>query len=187
MSMKLHQISVVMYDKMFEHGILTADDKVELLKGVIIEKMPEGAEHASATNKLTRFFYQILGNKVLIRNHNPIWLDENSEPEPDIVLALPDKKEYSEKHPKPEDISLIIEVSDSTILLARNSKQIAYAQAGIQQYIIVNLLNFTFEDYREPIEDGYESKQTYRAGQTFNLVAFPEVEINVSDFFPKAT
>lgn len=184
-AVKPRLISVAMYDKMIEHGILTEDDKVELLNGVIIEKMPKGAKHSSITDKLTRFFFRVLDDKVVIRNQNPIWLDENSEPEPDIVLAAQDENEYSEKHPKPEDIFLIIEVSDSTVWLDRNSKQKAYARVGIRQYVLVNLHNSTFEDYREPSVDGYQSKQTYRAGQIFNLVAFPEIEINVSELLPK--
>lgn len=179
-------ISVAVYDKMIEHGILTKYDKVELLNGVMFEKMPKGTKHASLTDFLTRFFYRILGEKVIVRNQNPIWLDEYSEPEPDIVLVVPDEKNYFEKHPEPSDIFLILEVSDSTVSFDRNTKAAAYARAGIRQYLLLNLQNSSVENYREPSADGYQFKQTLRAGQTFNLVAFPEVEINASEFLPGA-
>ncbi len=57
-----------------------------------------------------------------------------------------------------------------------------YSRAGIRQYLIVNVENKTVEDYQNPTEDGYESKQTYKIGDTFKLKAFPEIEIAVEDF-----
>lgn len=176
-------ISVKEYDEMIEHGILTTDDKVELLNGVIIEKMPKGTKHSSANDRLTRFFYRLFGDDVIIRNQNPIWLDEFSEPEPDVVLARFDADFYSERHPTPEDILLIIEISDSTLGHDRITKSLAYAKTGIQQYIVFNVQDNSIEDYREPAEDGYQSKRTYRTGNKFDLVAFPDIEINVDDLF----
>lgn len=176
-------ISVEEYDRMIEHGILTPDDKVELLNGVIIEKMPKGTKHASANDRATRLFYRLFGEKVIVRNQNPIWLSEISEPEPDIVLAKPDEKFYSERHPTPEDILLIVEVSDSTLGRDRFAKGLAYAKARIQQYIVLNIQDQSIEDYREPEADGYGSKQTFHKGESFSLVAFPETGIKVDDLF----
>ncbi|CAN5832538.1 Uma2 family endonuclease [soil metagenome] len=176
-------ISVKEYDEMIRHGILTAEDKVELLNGVIIEKMPKGTKHSSANDRLTRLFYKLFGDDVIIRNQNPIWLDELSEPEPDIVLAKFDAHFYSEHHPTPEDVLLIIEISDSTLGRDRITKSLAYAKAGIRQYIVFNVQNNSLEDYRQPAADGYQSKQTYRKGDSLNLAAFPEIEIKIDDLF----
>jgi Uma2 family endonuclease len=184
-AVKPHLISAAMYDKMIEHGILTENDKVELLNGVIIEKMPKGAKHTAATSRVNRVFSSLFGNRSIIRIQDPILLDNLSEPEPDVVLAALNENEYEGGHPTPEHIFLILEVSDTTISTDRNSKQQAYSRAGIRQYLLLNVQNSTLEDYREPSADGYQFKQTYRAGQTFTLVAFPEVEINVSEFLPK--
>lgn len=179
--MKQRLITVAEYDKMIEHGILNKDSNVELFNGVIIEKMSKGPKHASALSRANRFFFKLFGDEVIIRNQDPITLDDLSEPEPDLVLARFDEKEYSEHHPNPEDIFLILEISDTTISFDRNAKATAYAKAGIPQYILLNLKNQTIEDYREPAEDGYQSKQTYKAGRNFKLVAFPEIEINVDE------
>lgn len=178
-----HPISVEEYDQMIEHGILTGDDKVELLNGVIIEKMPKGTKHSSANDRLTRFFYKLLDDKVIVRNQNPIWLDAFSEPEPNIVLASLDEKFYADRHPTPEDILLIIEVSDTTLGRDRFAKGLAYAKAGIRQYLVLNVQEETVEDYRNPNADGYGSKQTFQKGESFSLVAFPEIEIKVDDLF----
>lgn len=179
---KSHLINVKTYDLMIKHRILTENDNVELLNGEIIDKMPKGTKHTSATRLITKFFYRTLGEKVVIQVQDPILLDDLSEPEPDIVLAKSDKKEYAERHPAPEDILLIVEVSDSTLYFDRNEKGEAYSRAGIQQYLIINVENKTIEDYRQPGADGFQSKQTYKIGEKFTLTAFPEIQINVEDF-----
>jgi Uma2 family endonuclease len=179
-----HLLTVKEYDSMIELGILTENDNVELLNGVIIEKTFKGTKHCSANDRAAHIFYRILGDKAIVRNQNPIWLDDFSEPEPDIVLAALDENDYEDKHPTPEDIFLILEVSDSTLSYDRTAKRAAYARAGIRQYLLLNVQDGTLEDYREPGLDGYQSKQTLRDEQTFNLVAFPDVSLQAKDFSP---
>lgn len=181
-SLKPYLFSVATYDAMIENGILTENDNVELLNGRIIEKMPKGTKHSSYNDVIARFFYKNLDENCVIRNQNPIWLDESSEPEPDVVLAKLPREKYFENHPKPADVFLIIEISDSTLYVDRNIKCPAYSRAGIMQYLIVNVENNTIEDYQNPSEDGYNSKQTYKIGDKFTLIAFPEIEIAVEDF-----
>lgn len=183
-TLKLRQITVEEYDLMIESGVFDEDDQIELLNGVIVEKMPKGTKHSSVNDRAARVFYKILGDNVIVRNQNPIWLDDFSEPEPNIVLAVSRTDDYENSHPIPAEILLILEVADSTLGYDRNTKGLAYAQAGIRQYILLNVQEKTLEDYREPNADGFQSKQTYRAGQTFNLVAFPEVFLQAKDFLP---
>lgn len=125
-----------------------------------------------------------MGDKACVRNQNLVWLDEFSEPEPDIVLAQPPFEKYFDKHPTPDEIFLILEISDSTLSYDRNTKGAAYARAGIRQYLLLNVQDNTLEDYREPGADGFQSKQTRRAGNSFNLVAFSDVSLAVENFLP---
>lgn len=184
-NLKLRRITVEEYDLMVENGVFDENDQVELLNGAIVEKMPKGKNHANFNDIVANVFAQKLGGKIWIRNQNPIWLDEFSEPEPDIVLVEPPFQKYFKNHPTPAEIYLILEVSDSTLGYDRNTKGEAYARAGIRQYILLNIQEKVIEDYREPGADGFQSKQTYRAGQQFNLVAFPDTLLNVSDFLPE--
>ncbi len=78
---------------------------------------------------------------------------------------------------------MIIEISDTTLGRDRFAKGSAYAKASIRQYLVFNVQDETIEDYREPDADGYQFKKTYRRGETFNLVTFPEIEIKVDDLF----
>lgn len=179
---KQHLLTVAVYDKMIEHGILDEYENLELLNGVLIEKMTKGIRHAALNDLLGDLFREKLGDKVYVRLQNPIVLDDYSEPEPDVVLAKPPRQTYFERHPRPEDIFLVLEISDSTVSYDRNDKALAYSRANIRQYLLLNLKNSSVEDYREPSADGYQFKQTLRAGQTFNLAAFTEIEINAGDF-----
>ena len=183
-SPKLRQITVKQYDSMIKNGIFDENDKIELLNGVIIEKMPKGTKHSSTTYRVAKKFFKIFDEIAIVRNQDPIWLNEFSEPEPDIVLAILKDDEYETTYPTPNEILLILEVSDTTLSYNRNDKCLAYSKAGIRQYLLLNVQDKTIEDYREPSADGYQSKQTFRAGQTFNLVAFPENTFKVEDFLP---
>lgn len=181
---KMRLLSVEIYNSMIKNGILNENDNVELLNGAIIEQMPKGERHAYFNDVISDFLKDEFGKKAVVRNQNPILLDDFSEPEPDIVLCRLPREDYLNRHPSPEDIFLIIEVSDTTIYFDRNDKAQAYARAGINQYLIVNVENNTIEDYRRPTADGYQSKQTYHAGETFSLAAFPETEIPINEFLP---
>lgn len=183
-SLKLRSFTVKEYDSLINAGFFAENDSLELLNGVIFEKMPKGTRHSSATDRAARIFYRLLEDRVVIRNQNPVWLDDLSEPEPDIVLAAFDQNDYEDKHPEPTDIFLILEVSDTTLNFDRNAKSLAYARAGIRQYLLLNVNEKTIEDYREPNFDGFQSKQTYRSGQNFSLVAFPEITFSAGDFLP---
>lgn len=176
-------ISVREYDQMIAHRILTSEDRVELLNGIIVEKMTKGPKHASVNGRANRLLNRLVGERVIIRIQDPIWLNEISEPEPDIVLAKPEPEFYSDRHPAPEDILLLAEISDTSLGHDRFTKGLAYAKAGIRQYLVLNLPEETVEDYRSPEADGYGSKQTYHRGEVFSLDAFPEVEISVDDLF----
>ena len=180
---KTRLITVAEYDRMIEAGIYTENDRIELLNGEIIELMPKGPKHTSANSRIVRFFIRLFGEKIIVRSQDPIILDGVSEPEPDIVLAKWSETEYSEGHPTPADIFLIMEISDTTLAYDREAKAKAYSRNGIQQYIVLNVQDNSLEDYRQPAADGYQSKQTYRNSDKFNLTAFPDIEINADDLF----
>ena len=86
-TLKLRQITVEEYDQMIESGVFNENNRVELLNGAIVEKMPKGTKHATLNDIIAARLINQLGEKVCVRNQNPVWLDEFSEPEPDIVLA----------------------------------------------------------------------------------------------------
>ena len=146
---------------------------------------PKGTKHSSGNSRANRYFMKLFGDQVIVRIQDPIHLDDLSEPEPDVVLAALADDEYDYHHPTPEEIYLVVEVSDSSLDYDRDEKSALYAQAGIRQYCILNLRERELEDYRQPGAKGYRSKQTYTAEQSFTLAAFPNVVVEVGTLLPK--
>ena len=94
------------------------------------------------------------------------------------------EKKYADHHPTPQEVLFVLEVSDTTLQQDRAVKGLLYARAGIPQYGILNLKARELEDYRDPDQQGYRSKQTYRADQQFSLAAFPDVWVTIADLLP---
>jgi Uma2 family endonuclease len=184
--LELRLFTVEEYDRMIETGILSEDERVELLEGRIVKMSPKGIPHAATNDRVARYFIKRFDERAIVRNQNPIRLSDSSEPEPDLVLAAPLEKQYADHHPIPADILLVMEIADSSVSIDRNYKSRLYAAAGIIQYCIINLQASELEDYRDPGPDGYRSKQTYKAGQDFSLVAFPETVIVTGELLPPA-
>jgi Uma2 family endonuclease len=89
-----------------------------------------------------------------------------------------------EHHPRPEDVFLLIEISDSTLAYDRGRKLSAYAQAGVHEYWIVNLQDDVIEVFREPVAGKYTVSMTCAPGQMLSPVAFQDVVVPVGDIIP---
>ena len=140
---------------MAETGVLRPDARVELFDGRIIDMSPIGPMHGGLVGRLTRLFNKLSKDRWLVWPQNPLNLDDHSEPEPDVMLLKPSADDYTRRHPQPDDVFLLIEVSDSTLEYDRDEKLPAYGRAGVAEVWIVNLQEATIEIYREPHFTGY--------------------------------
>jgi Uma2 family endonuclease len=172
------------YQTLADMGVLGEDERVELIEGRIVRMAAKNMNHAIATSRSNRCFQRLLGDQVLVRVQDPILLNNYSEPEPDVVLVRPPDERYLANHPTPEDIFLVMEIAESSLAYDRDVKCPLFAQNGILQFCLLNLHTRELEDYREPSPNGYRSKQTYIAEQSFTLVAFPDLSLQVSDLLP---
>ena len=184
---RLRLITVHEYEQMIAAGIYTTNDKIELLDGVLIKKMPKNVPHSSAVRRANYFFINRFGNLAVVITQDVVITNENSAPEPDLALLKPPAEKYDRAQPRAADVLLIMEISDSTLAFDRREKSLNYARAGIEQFLIVNLKKREIEDYREPAPDGYRFKKTYTENESFSLAAFPEIEIAVNEFLPPET
>lgn len=164
---------------MIESGILTDRDRVELIKGEIIEMSPVGRRHAACVDRLTELFVLRLTSKAIVRTQNPIRLSDDSEPQPDLALLRRRNDFYETGHPKPEDIFLVIEVSDTTADFDREIKIPTYAEEGIAEAWLVDLNAQAIEIYQQPTASGYQNKQQLNRGQTITVPGFPNVQFSV--------
>jgi Uma2 family endonuclease len=146
---------------------------------------PIGPFHGGVTTYLTEFFAAASKGRWQTRVQNPVRLDEHSEPQPDLVLARPSPDFYRKHHPQPDDVFLLIEVSDITLDYDHAEKLPAYGRAGVAEVWIVNLNDATIEAYREPHFTGYGSKTILRAGDTIAPLAFPDAAVDVAELLRK--
>ena len=163
---------------MGEAGILSEDDRVELLDGYILSMSPIGPSHAHCVNRLNELFVQrvVMGEKrrAQVGVQNPIGISEISEPEPDLVLYDPNVP--TDRHPGPNDLFLVVEVADSSVEYDCDVKGRAYGEAGIPEYWVVDLENELVEVFRRPEADGYAERIRHRRGDDLSITALPDLE-----------
>jgi len=171
------------YHKMSELGLFPEGDRLELIKGEIIEMSPVGWKHASCVKRLNHLFMKKMGDQVIVGVQDPIQLDNNSEPQPDLVLLKPRSDFYGNEHPQPKDILLLIEVSDSSLEYDRTVKIPLYAENKISEVWLVDLNESCLEIYRKPYQNYYQNIQKLSVINSIILSNFPEFEIKISDLF----
>ena len=163
----LHRFTVETYHHMIDGGILTEDDRVELLNGVIVAMNPIGAKHAVIVTLTEDALNGLLPKGWHIRVQQPMTL-ATSEPEPDLAIVQGEARDYFERHPNASDLGLLIEVSDRSLEFERLQKAVIYAAAGIPEYWIINLVDEAIEVYRNPKSGGESNPATYESRQVFS-------------------
>ena len=171
------------YHRMGQAGILSEDDRVELIDGEIVVMTPIGSPHAGKVNRLNRMFVRQLGERAIVTVQNPVVLPPDSEPQPDLAILRPRPDFYEGTHPRPEDVILLIEVSDTSIDYDRTVEVPLYARAGIREVWIVDLAAECVEVYQQPGPEGYRSVQRFTRGQPLPLQAFPDLHLSVDQIF----
>jgi Uma2 family endonuclease len=171
MEVKRRRFTVHDYHLMGEAGILHEDDRVELIEGEIVEMTAIGTRHFSCVNGLTRLLVVSFGDEAIISVQNPVRLNEYTEPQPDLAVIRP--RDYRESLPEPDDVLLLIEVSETTLPYDRGVKLPLYARAGIREVWIVDLSGETIGRYTGPSANGYRRVEQMRRGQTLEPTALP--------------
>ncbi len=169
------------YHRMGQAGILGEDDRLELLDGEIVEMAPIGSRHQAAVDRLTSLFFNRVGGAAVVRVQGPVRLGEDSEPEPDLLLLRKRADFYASAHPGPEDVLLLVEVSDTSAEYDREVKLPLYARHGIAEVWLVGLQTGEVEVYRAPTAQGYQEVSRAGRGQRISPVAFPQLELAVLD------
>lgn len=173
-------LTIEQYHRMIEEGIVPEDSSIELLRGVLVRKDrsspgedPKGhsARHRLVDSLLTVLASRINSASQFMQIQLPVDCPLDGAPEPDAAIVRGTPRTYSERAPRPEDVSCVVEVSDSSLDRDRDDKLPIYAEAGIPQYVIVNLVNNTVEVYSDPDAEGkqYRTRGTLERGATLHL------------------
>ena len=178
-----HRLTVDQYYRMAEAGIFKEDDRVELIEGEIIDMPPIGIDHAYFVNRLTSLFIQSVGLQANVSSQNPIRLNSRSEPQPDIALLRYRDDFYRHAHPRPEDIILLVEVSDTTLRYDTEVKLPLYARHEIPEVWIVDLEHQRLEVFRRPEEGVYLKLFSPNLDETIAPIGLAEARVNLRNLF----
>ena len=166
------------YRKMGEAGIFGEDDRVELIDGEVIEMNPIDWRHARSVRRLNVRLVRAAGESYAVGVQNPITLSEHGEPQPDFVVH---EEPPPGRQPGPEEVLVLMEVSDSTLQYDKNVKLPRYARAGIPEVWVVDLQGETVERHNEPREDGYRRTERARRGEELASEALPGLVVPAND------
>ena len=181
---KPHRFTVAEYHRMAEAGILGEDSRVELIRGQIVDMAPIGAPHLGMVNRLTHLLPGVLAGRGMLSVQNPVRLDDGSEPEPDVAVLRPRADDYQTATPCPPDVLLLIEVADTSLDDDRAIKLPLYAENGIAECWIVNLLDRVVEVCRQPRNGRYTDIRRIGAGEILDIMLLPGVALPVVELFP---
>ena len=183
------QFSVARYQRMIEVGILTAEDKVELLENYLVLKMTRNPPHDSTIQRMMEALFVRRPKGWSWRSQSAIML-RDSQPEPDFALVRGSAEDYQAQHPTPVDIALVIEVADSSLLRDQRDKTRIYARGGIPTYWLVDLVDNRLEVYSQPSGPtevpAYGTFQTLAPGDDIPILieGVSVVSMPVADLLP---
>jgi hypothetical protein len=170
---QLWRLSIEQYHAMIRVGILTADDPVELLGGLLVQKMSKNPPHRVATGLTREALGRLAPTGWYVDSQEPVTMEE-SEPELDVQVVRGQRRDYVDRHPTPRDVGLAVEVADTTLQLDRGVKKRLYAAARIPVYWIVNIPERQIEVYTDPSgpadQPDYRHRQDYHTGYAAPVV-----------------
>ena len=175
------------YERLIDLGVFQPGEEIELIGGELVVAEPQGAPHYTAIRKIAKALEAAFGPGWEVRTEGPIGLDDESEPEPDVVPGAPD--DYARAHPSRP--ALTVEVAESSLALDRQRKGSLYARAGLPDYWVLNLVDRVLEVYREPAPDSaapfgwrYGRSEVFEASARVTPLAAPGSSIPVSQLLP---
>jgi Uma2 family endonuclease len=177
------KFTVTDYTRMAEAGILTEDDRVELIDGEVRAMAPIGSRHAATVRRLDVLIAPQIGERALVSVQSPIQLSDYTEPQPDIAVLRHRADFYANAHPRPEDVLLVIEVADSSLAYDREEKIPRYAKAMIPEVWLAEIETEAVTQHTEPDGTRYRHVRTFGRGDVIASQSVSGLQLSVDDIF----
>jgi Uma2 family endonuclease len=165
----LFRMTVGQYERLVQTGLLDGQP-IELINGLLVNKIEKSSPHSWTVEALREAIGRLLASGWSFRQEQPVAIPDLNEPEPDLVVVRGSRDDYAKRHPRADDVALLIEVSDSTLEKDRGPKLRAYARGEIQVYWIVNLIDRQLEIHTSPSPTGYRDRRVMAVGDEALLV-----------------
>ena len=172
--------------RMVEAGILCEDERIELIRGELIQMSPIGTRHMGIVDRLNKALSRLAGDDAIVRIQGTVVLNKFTAPQPDLALLRPREDFYIHKHPDASDIFLIIEVADSSRQYDTKVKSGLYATYGVHELWIADLQNEKVTCYTAPVRkrDSYRSVREFHRGDTIAPQLLPDCRLKVDLLLP---
>ncbi|MGH7231019.1 MAG: Uma2 family endonuclease [Nitrospiraceae bacterium] len=182
-SVRTRRFSIEEFHRMAEVGVLKEEDRVELIDGEIIPMTPIGPEHAACVDWLTRLLIQRVPADIVVHVQNPFQFPHHIALYPDLALLRPPTDRYRNRSPRPEDVLLVIEVSDTSLERDRAAKIPRYAEAGVPEVWLVDLSRQEVLIFRDPSGGQYRNSSTASGRASLSPAHLPNLAIQVEEIF----
>jgi Uma2 family endonuclease len=169
------------YQRMGQTGILSSEDRVELIDGEVVAMSPIGPRHSACIDRANRALVILLGDRAIVRIQSSVRLGRYNEPEPDLVLLRPQADFYASHLPGPADILLIVEFAESSLDYDREVKAPLYAGSGVPEYWVVDLNSNQLVCYADAADGTYRTVRHHRRGESAAPGQLPGCPIAVND------
>ncbi|MBI3457481.1 MAG: Uma2 family endonuclease [Candidatus Rokubacteria bacterium] len=167
------RFSVREYQRMIDAGVLTEDEHVELLEGVVVPMSPTSPKHAAHVARLGELLRLLLGSRAQVREEKAIALEPASQPEPDLAVVRARSDFYAGSHPTAADVLFLIEVADTSLERDRGVKLALYAAAGIPAVWILDLPGDRLWVASEPRGSEYADLMDFRRSDSTRRLPVP--------------
>jgi Uma2 family endonuclease len=172
------------YHRMVDAGILTEDDRVELIHGEILAMSPIGPPHNGAILRATQSLVRIVGDRAIVGVQGSVRLDEYDEPQPDLYLLRPRDDFYSSSHASQADIFLIIEMADSSLEYDQGIKMHLYAESRVPEYWVADIRNDRIVAYSDVHNNTYRSIRQFHRGDILTPQLLSDCRIPADALLP---
>jgi Uma2 family endonuclease len=165
---EVYRLTVDEYERLADAAILD-DDRVELIDGYLVRKMPKKPKHVWTVDAALNALQARLRGW-WCRKEDPVRIPRYDEPEPDVAAVRGSRDDYVDRTPGTKDVGLLVEVAETTLGRDRGEKKMAYARGRIPVYWIINLVDRQVEVYSDPRRGQYRSSQIFKPEQDVPLV-----------------
>lgn len=179
-----HRTTVEELYRLYEARDPADTQRMELIEGEIVFMMPPGPLHSSSNSKTNRLMNQKVGDALMVRCQEPIRINRHNEPQPDIAVVKLRKDAYALSHPDPDDVLLVIEVSDTSLEFDLNAKRHTYAKAEIAEYWVLDVNSLELHVFLNPWEGDYTQHATYKGDAEVVCTTIADLKISVRELLP---
>ena len=163
--------------------------RYELVDGDLIHKMGQNPPHAYTFTRLQAWLLTVFEAKQL-RLQLPIEVapqdQRRSEPEPDIAVVAEDRPQYQSRHPRGDELLVVIEIADTSTAFDLFVKAGLYARAGVPEYWVLDLNRRALFVHRQIEQSTYRELRALSDKESASLTCRPEHEIPVARLLPSS-